>query len=91
MLAEPEFDRVADAVDGAVEIHPLAANLDVGLIPKPLAADCTLALVDSLQQQWREMNNSAMDRRVVNADAALGHYFGQIPQAQSIGQIPPNA
>lgn len=26
MLAEPEFDRVADTFDGSVEIHPLTAN-----------------------------------------------------------------
>ena len=32
VLAEPELDRVADAVDGAIEIHPLAANLDVGFV-----------------------------------------------------------
>lgn len=35
MLAEPEFDRVADTVDGAVEIHPLTANLDVGFVDMP--------------------------------------------------------
>src|SRR5690606_21189990 len=35
MLAEPEFDRVADTVDGAIEIHPAAANFDVGFVHIP--------------------------------------------------------
>ena len=35
LLAEEELDRVADAVDGAIEIHPLHADLDVGLVDMP--------------------------------------------------------
>ena len=30
VFAEEELDRVADAVDGSIEIHPLATDLDVG-------------------------------------------------------------
>jgi hypothetical protein len=30
-----------------------------------------------------------MDRRMVNADAAFGHHFLQIPQAQAVGGISP--
>lgn len=88
MLAEPEFDRVADAVDGAVEIHPLTANLDVGFVDMPFAGDGTLAAVEALQQPRREMNDPAMDRRTIDADAALGHHFFQVAQAQIVGQIP---
>ena len=50
LLAEQELDRVADAVDGAVEIHPLAADLDVGLVHMPFAGHATLAPVEALQQ-----------------------------------------
>jgi hypothetical protein len=42
LLAEPEFDCVADAVDGAVKIHPLAADLDVSLVDMPLAVTLRL-------------------------------------------------
>jgi len=28
-----------------------------------------------------------MDRRMIDADAALGHHFFEIPQAQSVGEI----
>lgn len=46
--AEPELDRVADAVDGAVEIHPLTSDLDVGLIRMPFPGHRPLAPVEAL-------------------------------------------
>jgi hypothetical protein len=36
-LAEPEFNSIAIAVDGAIQIPPLAADLDVCLINRPFA------------------------------------------------------
>lgn len=41
-FAEPEFDRVAVAVDGLVEIQSAPAHLDIPLIDMPFAADGTL-------------------------------------------------
>ncbi len=35
VLAEPELDGVTDTVYGSMEIHPLATNLDIGLIHMP--------------------------------------------------------
>jgi hypothetical protein len=32
-----------------------------------------------------------MDRRMIDADAAFGHYFLQVAQAQAIAQIPAHA
>lgn len=75
MLAEPEFDRVADTVDGAVEIHPLTANLDVGFVEMPFAGDGTLAAVEALQQPRREMNDPAMDRRMIDAECRVRPSF----------------
>ena len=43
VFAEGELDRGADAVDGAVELHPLAADFDVGLVHVPLAGDAISA------------------------------------------------
>ncbi|SJM32394.1 Putative cyclase (Adenylyl-or guanylyl-)(Adenylate-or guanylate-) (fragment) [Mesorhizobium delmotii] len=50
LLAEPEFDCVADTVDGAVEMHPLPADLDVGFVEMPFPAYRALAPVETLQQ-----------------------------------------
>ena len=89
-LAEPEFDRVADAVDGAIKIHPLAADLDVGLVEMPLAGHRTLAPVETpqQQQQQREANGPSMDGGVVDRNAPLGHHLLKITQAQIVGQVP---
>lgn len=38
MFAEPEFNGVADAVDGSIEVHSAAAGLDAGPIDFPLRA-----------------------------------------------------
>jgi hypothetical protein len=45
LLAEPEFDCVVDTVGGAVKVHPLAADLDVGFVDMPLAGHATLAIL----------------------------------------------
>ena len=58
MFAEPEFDGVASAVDRSVKVHPLAANLDVGLVHMPLAADCPLAPVEVLELERDEIYGS---------------------------------
>ncbi len=50
-LAELELDRIAIAVDGAVQIPPLPTNLDIGFIKMPFAGNCSLAPVESLQQE----------------------------------------
>lgn len=51
MLAEEELNRVADAVDGAVEIHPSAANLLICLIELPLVGDGALSPIEAFKQQ----------------------------------------
>lgn len=50
MLDEIEFDRAADAVYGAIKIHPPAADLDVGLVDMPFSGNATFASVEALQQ-----------------------------------------
>ncbi len=48
--AEPELDGVTNAVDGTVDIHPLATNLDVGFVHMPPAANGSLPAIEALQQ-----------------------------------------
>jgi hypothetical protein len=91
LLAEIELHCVADAVDGAIQIHPATAHLDVGLIDMPFARQSALAKIEPPQEFRRITDHPAMDRRMINADAALGHHFFEIPQAQSVGEIPAHA
>lgn len=50
LLAELELDCVPDTVDGAVEIHPLSADLDISLVDMPFPRHATIASVETLQQ-----------------------------------------
>jgi len=70
--AEPEFDGVTNAVDGPIEIHTLTA---ISLVHLPFAANGSLSAIEPLQQHWREVDDPAMDRRMIYVDAALGHDF----------------
>lgn len=49
-LAEPEIDGVAVAIDGTVEIAPLAPYFDICLVNMPLGGDGSLSLIEPLQQ-----------------------------------------
>jgi hypothetical protein len=40
---EPEFDRVAIAVDGSIEIFPFASDFDVSFVNVPFGSDGSLA------------------------------------------------
>ena len=50
-LAEPEFNRVAMAVDRAVEIPPVPADFDISLVHMPSPAHGSLAPIELLKQQ----------------------------------------
>lgn len=78
VCAEEELDRVAEAVDGAVEIHPLAADFDVGLVHMPLAGNAPLVPVKALQQLRREVDDPTMDGGVIDVQATLGHHLFQV-------------
>lgn len=52
LFSDEELDRVAQAVDGAVEIHPSTTNLHIGLIDMPFAGDGSLTIVEPFEQQW---------------------------------------
>ena len=49
-LAEPELDRVAIAVDGAVEIYPPATDLDLGFVEMPSLGDRPLPPIETSEQ-----------------------------------------
>lgn len=91
MFAEVELDRIPKAVDGAIEIHPLATNFDIGLVHMPLRGHSALTQIKSLQQDGRISNNPTMNRRVIDADAPFGHHLFEVSQAQAVGEIPAHA
>ena len=86
---EVEIDRVPELVDRAVQIRPLAADLDVGLVdapaprpgPAPLPAQALLHL-------WGVSLHPAIDRRVVDRHAAFGHHCFEIAVADRVPAVP---
>jgi hypothetical protein len=90
VIAEEELNRVANAVDGAVQIRPATADLDVGFVDMALSGDPTLSTVEALEQQRREMHDPAVDRRMVEADATPRRHLFQVAQAEIVSQVPAN-
>ena len=78
MFAEEKINRVANAVDGAIQIHPLPATLDVGLIDMPLAGDGAHGPIETLQQQERKSNDPAMNGGMIDADAPFGYQLFEV-------------
>jgi hypothetical protein len=56
-FAEKELNGVPDAVDGTIQIHPLTADLDIGLIDVPFAGNGAFAPIEALKQLWREVDD----------------------------------
>jgi hypothetical protein len=57
----------------------------------PFPGDGPLAQIIALKEFWGISGHPAMDRRMVDRDAALGHHHFQFAQTQSVGQIPTDA
>jgi hypothetical protein len=59
-LAEPELDRIAIAVDGSIEIFPLASDIDVSFVNVLLGSDGSLACIEALQKFRRVAHNPSV-------------------------------
>jgi hypothetical protein len=89
-LTEPELDRVAIPVDGAVKIHSSAAHFDIRLVDMPLAGNGSLVSIETFQQFGRVPDDPSMNGRIIDRDVSLSHHLFKISQAQFVGQIPPH-
>jgi hypothetical protein len=45
IFAEVKLDRISIVIDSAVQIHPLAFDLDVGLVQVPFAGNLSLSSI----------------------------------------------
>src|SRR4051812_43790681 len=85
-FAEPEFNGIAIAVDSAIQMVPLVADLDVCLINMPFARYRLLAPIELFQQERGIVDCPAVDSSVVHLHASLGHHLLKIAQAQAVSQ-----
>ena len=85
---QEEIDRVPMLVDGAIQISPPAADLDIGLVDPDRTAMGFSKLAQPLLDQRRVGENPTIDRRVIDIEAGFGEYLFNIPVAQRVAQIP---
>ena len=83
--AQQEIDCIAVAVDRAVQVLPLACDLDVGLIHPPTQADWALAPAERSCQHRQQFHRPAMQRGVIDEDPAFGHHLLDLAKAQRVG------
>src|SRR5208283_2569550 len=86
-----EVHRGAGFVHGPIEIFPGASDLHIGLIQPPAGADRPLAGTELTVQLGRVFDDPAIERRMVNLDASLFHHLLELPVADRVGDIPPDA
>ena len=54
VFTEEKLDRIANAVDRPVEVHPYAPDFGVCLVDMPFTGHTALAFVEPLEQLRRE-------------------------------------
>ena len=91
MLAEVEVDRLTSLVDRAVEVHPFAFDLDIGLIRPPRTPDRLGILAPALLKDRNKADHPAHDRGVGHREAPFRHHLHEIAVAELIANVPANA
>jgi hypothetical protein len=79
---------LAMLIDRAVEIRPLAGDLEVGLIDEPPVARSVPAEPGSLDELRGETLHPPVDGDLINGDTALGQQLLDIPVGQPVPQVP---
>lgn len=78
MIAQQEIDRVAQLVDGTVQVLPLLSDLDVCLVHPPARAHLAFVLRKCLFDQGHEPDDPAVYARMVELDTALDNHIFEI-------------
>ena len=85
---EQEVDRLAMLIDGAVEVAPLAADLDVGLIDPHRAAVWPTELPHPLLDQGRVGQHPPVQGGVIHLQAAFQEQLLDVAIAERVAQVP---
>ena len=85
---DEHVDDLAELVDGSVDVAPPSGDLHVGFVDLPAIADAVAAGPGSLGQQGREALDPAVDRDVVDLDAAFGQQLLDVAVRQREAQVP---
>jgi hypothetical protein len=89
-LCEEKVDRLARFIDGAIEIAPLALDLDVGFVHPPTDPHQALMPVQRLFQQRTILDGPPVDGGVIDVNPTFFHEFLDVAGAQRVRHIPAN-
>src|SRR5271168_3644198 len=85
---EVGFDGFALFINSAVEVHPLTAYFEVGLVYAPGIADRPLVGLPTFLELWDVAYDPAQDCARGDADAQFPGQLGQVPVTKLKAQIP---
>jgi hypothetical protein len=75
-------------VDRAIQVRPVAGDLDVGLVDQPPVAGGVAARSRRVDELRREGLNPPVDRYLVDLNTALGEQLLDVAVGQVVMQIP---
>src|ERR1700758_5157557 len=90
-FAQEKVDGSTLPIDGAIEVDPLATNLNISLVYAPGIADRPRITVPALLKFRDIPLHPPQNGRMGQGDAALGHHLDEIAGAELKRQIPPHA
>jgi hypothetical protein len=73
-------------IDRAVQVGPPAGHIDVGLIDEPSVADDVPSWAGRINELAREDLHPAVNRRVIDDDAAFGQQVLDIAIGKAVAQ-----
>ncbi len=89
--AKKEIEGVAARVNGTIETHPLLFDFDIRLVNTPGVRRGHQVGATTLIKLRRIALDPAVDRGMVHLQPTFQHHFFEVPIAERIAQIPPDA
>lgn len=87
VLRQHEIKGFSEFIDSAVEIGPLAFDLDIGLVHSPGTTGRGVATLGLSGNKRRIFHDPSVQRRMVNGNAALSHNLLQITIGDCISDV----
>jgi hypothetical protein len=87
-LRDQDVDDLPVLIDRPVEVGPAPGDFHVGLIDEPAIAGRVPRRARGIDELEREGLHPAVDRDVIDLDAALGQQLLDIAVGQPVAQVP---
>src|SRR5215510_1075989 len=91
LFSEEEINSLARLIYGAIEVIPVAFDLDIRLVHAPTHPHRALTPVKRRFQLGTVFDDPALDGGVVDRHPALLHQFFDMPIAPGVGHPPPRS